>query len=201
MRERESRTARDNFRTALKVAAGAALVFSGSMASRQDQVEGMEPARQDYSRLDFKPVVVDNQLNKESVDIEDRLTVVFPSPSATDSAKPARKPNLSAKMSKPDWILDPEISFYGPGFYGRRTACGLALTKDLEGVAHRTLPCGTMVTFNWEGMTHTFPVVDRGPYVAGRIFDLTGGACMAFKDDKHPKGHCFTGPINYRIEK
>ncbi len=131
-----------------------------------------------------------------------------PPPIPTQSPVPSESP-MPTKTPKPvvkaaassDWILDPEISFYGPDFYGKRTACGLKLTKDLKGVASRTLPCGTPVTFNWDGMTFTFPVVDRGPYIPGRIFDLTGGACMAFKTLEHPRGHCFTGPINYRIGK
>ena len=71
-------------------------------------------------------------------------------------------------------------SFYGPGFYGKRTACGLAMTKELVGVAHRTLPCGTRITFKnpVNGRTATLTVVDRGPYVSGRLWDLTGGACL-----------------------
>lgn len=94
----------------------------------------------------------------------------------------------------PQWKRDPQISWYGPGFYGNRTACGYALTKSLVGVAHRTLPCGSKVTFKnpANGRVVTMPVVDRGPYVAGRIFDLTGGACKAL-------GHCYTGPILYKI--
>lgn len=90
------------------------------------------------------------------------------------------------------WHWDPEISWYGPGFYGHRTACGYALTMDLVGVAHRTLPCGTIVQFRWNGRTVSAPVVDRGPYVTGRIFDMTYGLCALL-------GHCFTGPIQYRI--
>lgn len=129
--------------------------------------------------------------------------VVFPSPIQEITVKPETAKNLqpSTEVTAPDWTLDPEISFYGPGLYGRRTACGLELTKDLKGVAHRDLPCGTNVTFEWEGIIRTFPVVDRGPYVDGRIFDLTGGACMDFKTEQHPKGHCLTGRINYIIEK
>nr|MBI5455775.1 hypothetical protein [Candidatus Levybacteria bacterium] len=112
-----------------------------------------------------------------------------------------KKPKPVVKASSSNWKLDPEISWYGPGFYGKRTACGLELTKKLEGVANRDLPCGTLVVFEWDGLTRTFPVVDRGPYVDGRIFDLTGGACMSFKTKDHPQDRCFTGPINYRIEK
>jgi Lytic transglycolase len=90
------------------------------------------------------------------------------------------------------WRYDPQISWYGPGFYGQRTACGYALTTSLVGVAHRTLPCGTIVQFRWNGVTVSAPVVDRGPYVSGRIFDMTYGLCAAL-------GHCWTGPIEYRI--
>ncbi|HEY0444084.1 MAG TPA: RlpA-like double-psi beta-barrel domain-containing protein [Candidatus Limnocylindrales bacterium] len=94
----------------------------------------------------------------------------------------------------PTWHMDGEVSWYGPGFYGRRTACGLALTTSLVGVANRTLPCGTIVKFRnpANGRTVSMPVVDRGPYVAGRQWDLTGGACLAL-------GHCYTGPIEWRL--
>lgn len=64
-------------------------------------------------------------------------------------------------------------SWYGPGFFGRRTACGQTMSTELRGVAHRTLACGTPVTLRYAGVTLTVPVVDRGPYVALREFDLT----------------------------
>jgi rare lipoprotein A (peptidoglycan hydrolase) len=64
-------------------------------------------------------------------------------------------------------------SWYGPGFYGNRTACGQTFTSRLLGVAHRSLPCGYLVTIRYNGRYKTVPVVDRGPYVSGRQFDLT----------------------------
>jgi hypothetical protein len=66
-----------------------------------------------------------------------------------------------------------EASYYGPGFYGGRTACGQTLESDTIGVAHKTLPCGTKVRFYYHGHTVTAPVIDRGPYVSGREWDLT----------------------------
>jgi len=90
------------------------------------------------------------------------------------------------------WNYDKEISWYGPGFYGNHTACGQAYTKRIFGVAHRTLPCGTLVTFRWKGEQKTVPVIDRGPYVEGRIWDLSGGLCIYLQ-------HCFTGPIYWRL--
>ncbi len=41
------------------------------------------------------------------------------------------------------------------------------------GVAHKTLPCGTKVKLRYHGRSVTVPVIDRGPYVAGRDYDLT----------------------------
>ena len=66
-----------------------------------------------------------------------------------------------------------EASWYGPGFYGNRTACGQTLTSGTVGAAHKSLPCGTKVKFRYRGRTVTAPVIDRGPYAAGRTWDLT----------------------------
>ncbi|WCB93980.1 Endolytic peptidoglycan transglycosylase RlpA [Baekduia alba] len=65
------------------------------------------------------------------------------------------------------------VSWYGPGLYGQHLACGGTLSSGTLGVAHKSLPCGTKVTLHYKGHTVRVPVVDRGPYVAGREFDLT----------------------------
>lgn len=70
-------------------------------------------------------------------------------------------------------------TWYGPGFYGKRTACGLTLTTRLRGVAHRSLPCGHPVTIYYRGHFTTVPVVDRGPYTSGVALDLTGATATA----------------------
>ena len=69
-----------------------------------------------------------------------------------------------------------------------------ALTTTLVGVAHRTLACGTLVTFRnpANGRTVTLPVVDRGPYVSGRSWDLTGGACVRLSA-------CRTGTLQWKL--
>jgi peptidoglycan lytic transglycosylase len=64
-------------------------------------------------------------------------------------------------------------SYYGPGLYGGGLACGGTLEPGTLGVANKTLPCGTRVKLLYRGRSVTVPVVDRGPYVAGRDFDLT----------------------------
>lgn len=63
-----------------------------------------------------------------------------------------------------------EASWYGGG---GGLACGGSLTSATLGVANKTLPCGTLVTLRYGGRSIRVAVVDRGPYVAGREFDLT----------------------------
>jgi hypothetical protein len=70
-------------------------------------------------------------------------------------------------------IYNPDpATWYGPGFYGNRTACGKRLQPGTLGVAHRSLPCGTDVAFLYQGRTITVPVIDRGPYGSAE-WDLT----------------------------
>jgi rare lipoprotein A (peptidoglycan hydrolase) len=64
-------------------------------------------------------------------------------------------------------------SWYGPGLYGNSTACGQKLKKRTLGVAHKKLPCGTKVAFAYRGRWVRAKVIDRGPYIPGRKWDLT----------------------------
>jgi rare lipoprotein A len=65
------------------------------------------------------------------------------------------------------------VSWYGPGLYGNELSCGGRLTPGTLGVAHKTLPCGARVTLRRGERVIRVRVVDRGPYVGGREFDLT----------------------------
>jgi len=65
-------------------------------------------------------------------------------------------------------------SYYGPGLYGNPVACGGGtLQPSTVGVAHKSLPCGTKLTFRYRGREVAAEVIDRGPYVGNREFDLT----------------------------
>lgn len=63
--------------------------------------------------------------------------------------------------------------------YGFGLACGGVLERNRLGVAHKAAPCGTLVTFIYAGRSLTVPVIDRGPYIAGREWDLTGATADA----------------------
>jgi rare lipoprotein A len=64
-------------------------------------------------------------------------------------------------------------SWYGPGLFGNKLGCGGTLQSGSLGVANKSLPCGTRVTFRHHGRVLRVPVIDRGPYVGGREYDLT----------------------------
>ena len=76
-------------------------------------------------------------------------------------------------------------SWYGPGLYGNRLGCGGTLSAGTQGVANKSLPCGARVTLRHRGRTVRVPVVDRGPYVAGREYDLTAATAARL----HFHGH------------
>lgn len=76
-------------------------------------------------------------------------------------------------------------SWYGPGLYGNPLGCGGTLSPGTYGVAHKTLPCGTKVTLRANGRSVRVSVIDRGPYVGGREFDLTAATAQALGFSGH----------------
>jgi len=61
----------------------------------------------------------------------------------------------------------------GLGPVGTKTACGEVISATTEGVANPVLPCGVEIYIGYRGKHVLTRVVDRGPYVPGREFDLT----------------------------
>ncbi len=72
-------------------------------------------------------------------------------------------------------------SFYAEAFHGRTTANGETFDMNAMTCAHRTLPFGTMlqVTNLDNDRDVTVRVNDRGPYISGRIIDLSKGAARS----------------------
>jgi peptidoglycan lytic transglycosylase len=85
-------------------------------------------------------------------------------------------PELAISVHRPAMA-----TWYGPGFYGRKTACGVRMSRTLLGVAHKTLPCGTQVAVLYKGRRITVPVVDRGPFRRGTSYDLTAATAQALR--------------------
>jgi Lytic transglycolase len=62
--------------------------------------------------------------------------------------------------------------------YGKPVACGGVLAPNELGVAHKSAPCGALITFRYNGRVVRVPVIDRGPYIPGREWDLTGATAQ-----------------------
>jgi rare lipoprotein A len=104
------------------------------------------------------------------------LLVAAPAASAQTGGVPGgttTEPTAQPSSSPGSWTVYKAATWYGPGFWGKSTACGTTLTPSTLGVAHRKLPCGTQVTFSYNGASVTATVIDRGPFHKGYAWDLT----------------------------
>jgi rare lipoprotein A (peptidoglycan hydrolase) len=114
-----------------------------------------------------------------------RTAVLAHSSGVVDAAPRAAAPLASRWAAVPGpeaHVRDGVVlaSWYGPGFYGRRTACGQTYTPEIVGVAHRVLRCGTLIQITSPaGVTLSVPVIDRGPYITGRALDLSNATKIA----------------------
>ena len=72
-------------------------------------------------------------------------------------------------------------SFYGRGFAGRPTATGEIFNPEAMTAAHRSLPFGTRVrvTNTRNGRSVVVRINDRGPFIRGRVIDISTGAARA----------------------
>ncbi len=113
-------------------------------------------------------------------------------PVRTASARSAARSASSRSTATAGGWNSARVSWYGPGFYGRKTASGAVLTQGMMNVAHRSLPFGTRIQFEYRGRTCIAVVNDRGPFVGGRTFDLGPGTATAL-------GFGGVGTVKYRI--
>ena len=88
-----------------------------------------------------------------------------------------------------------EASWYGPGFFGNRTANGEVFRPGTMTAAHRNLPFGTKVrvTNLWNDRSAVVTINDRGPFIAHRVIDLAHGAA-------HKLGLISSGIAQVRLE-
>ena len=137
----------------------------------------------------------------DGFDIIDPMDLVIPAEpvSAVETAEPAVDPSgePATAIAEPDSEVPPippappkpvgpvvisthsgEASWYGPGFYGNRTANGEVFRPGTMTAAHRTLPFGTRVrvTNLWNGRKAVVRINDRGPFAGDRVIDLAHGA-------------------------
>ena len=91
---------------------------------------------------------------------------------------PVPGPVVVPPVSTPGAVQTGIASWYGPGFHGKRTSNGEVYNQYELTAAHRTLPFGTRlrVTDVDTGRSVTVRVNDRGPFVRGRVVDVSASA-------------------------
>jgi rare lipoprotein A len=127
-------------------------------------------------RLKLKTISHKNPTNNQ------KFSPIKPSELAdsTDLSLPAAKlkfpPATSTQIAQ--GIFQGRASWYGPQFHGRRTANGEIFNSNDLTAAHRSLPFGTKVrvTNINNGRSVVVRINDRGPFIGGRIIDLSAGA-------------------------
>jgi rare lipoprotein A len=150
-----------------------------SAAGRTIAIERFDDGGQAWSRLASATVAADGSYiarwRARTVG-QFRIRAVLQSASQATAA--SASPELAITVHRPA-----VATWYGPGFYGHRTACGVKMTRTLLGVAHKRLPCGTDVAVLYKGRRITVPVVDRGPFRRGTAYDLTAATAQALGFD------------------
>jgi rare lipoprotein A len=101
-------------------------------------------------------------------------------PSSTTPQSAASNPT-SEREDATGWQESGIASWYGPGFHGKRTASGERFNTNELTAAHKTLPFGTRVRVKSQvnGKQVVVRINDRGPFIKGRIIDLSQAAAQA----------------------
>ena len=88
---------------------------------------------------------------------------------------------VSENEATTGWAESGIASWYGPRFQGKRTASGERFNTNELTAAHKTLPFGTRVRVKSQvnGKEVVVRINDRGPFIKGRIIDLSYAAAQA----------------------
>ena len=105
----------------------------------------------------------------------------LPAAAEEEAAATAASAFNEAELSFTPYRIAGASWYGGKTMWGRHTACGQILRPTTVGVANKTLPCGTPVKFVWHGHSVIAPVIDRGPYIKGRAWDLTSAAAESLE--------------------
>ncbi len=126
----------------------------------------IESARDEIPSVKEVPVyeILEREKEEEFADIQNDYTADLPE----------EEPFIDEELEE-EWSQEGIASWYGPGFHGRTTASGETYDMYDLTAAHKELPFGTIVevTHLRSGRSVTARINDRGPFVKGRVIDLS----------------------------
>ena len=167
----------------LLVGGSIALVGAQQVLDTAAEAKTTQPSLEVYNLqpLDEARTAASNMVSPaaSSGQFED-LVKPTPTPTRLPTLAPTPEPTAAPTRELPPVFESGIASTYGEGdgFEGNLTACGQIFHTHVVQVAHKTLPCGTTLRIEVvsTGRTVDAVVTDRGPYVPGRIVDLSWGA-------------------------
>ena len=117
-------------------------------------------------------------------------------PTKADETESKQKPLLASEDTVK--TMRGRATWYGPGYYGRKTASGDVLKKGTMTAAHSSLPLGTEVKVTRVDTNESVTVVinDRKPYKKGTVIDLAHGAANALDIDEDGTASVIVEVIN-----
>jgi rare lipoprotein A len=154
-------------------------VLAGTKPGDTVAVQALEPSTGAWTTAATAIVAGDGSYDASWTPAHSGRTTVRAVPAAQASAATRVAAGAPVEGRELTLYKKARVTWYGPGFYGRRTACGKRMTTKLLGVAHKTLPCGTLVELYNDGNVVTVPVVDRGPFRKGTSYDLTAATAKS----------------------
>ena len=126
--------------------------------------------------------------NFKSVALAIAGVILIPSCATTGNANTKHQTNPTDPQYAVQSVQHGKASWYSVGTNsGSRTASGERLSNQAATAAHKTLPMGTKVRVVNEanGKSEVMTITDRGPFVKGRIIDVTLGAAERLGFAKH----------------
>lgn len=131
-------------------------------------------ARRASSDPGVSPIVTQRRIARQRV-LDEKLAALIEWYSPAAGAEPFMPP----KLASTGVVTTGRASWYGPGFDGRRASSGATYHQEQMTAASLVLPFGTLLKVTFRGRSVVVVITDRGPYVAGRVLDLSKGASAA----------------------
>jgi rare lipoprotein A (peptidoglycan hydrolase) len=161
----------------LKIGAKRLNIQAGKRALVKGRVEAPATVRLQIRRHD-RWVTID----RDRSDAAGRFVLRGRVRSATSTrARVRTSTGLKRSLGRLNAFRHAQASWYGPGLYGNHLGCGGRLNMGTVGVANKSLPCGAKVTIRHRGRLVRVKVIDRGPYVGGREYDLTAATARKLR--------------------
>ena len=155
-----------------------------TVSLNSDKSHSIKLNSEELLKLDQEVILPDTTGNQavDALQATNRLRrLMGDAPPLTAIENPSKTPSKESGLASVRPVTSRRkgmASWYGPGFHGRLTANGERYNQNGLTAAHKTLPFGTQVrvTNLHNGRSVIVRINDRGPYIHGRVIDLSKGA-------------------------